>query len=91
MTYTASACPERVDLKGVKVYPFASADALIDYADSKRGILVAVNAEKMLNATDQTRDIINSNIAYCDGSEPCLPHVRKEPCPQTRLRVASFG
>ena len=54
MTYTASACPERVDLKGVKVYPFASADALIDYADSKKGILVAVNAEKILNATDQT-------------------------------------
>ncbi len=72
MTYTASACPERVDLKGVKVYPFASADALIDYADSKKGILVAVNAEKILNATDQTRDIINSNIAYCDGSGAVL-------------------
>ena len=33
---------------------------------------MAVNAEKILNATDQTRDIINSNIAYCDGSGAVL-------------------
>lgn len=54
------------------VYPFASVDALIDYADSKKGILVAVNAEKILNANEQTRGIINSNIAYCDGSGAVL-------------------
>lgn len=72
MIQSASVCPERVNLKGVMVYPFASVDALIDYADSKKGILVAVNAEKILNATEQTRDIINSNIAYCDGSGAVL-------------------
>ena len=32
-----------------------------------KGILVAINAEKILHATDQTRSIINRNIGYCDG------------------------
>ena len=34
----------------------------------KKGILVAINAEKILHATEQTRDIINRNIGYCDGA-----------------------
>ena len=59
---------KRVDLNGVKVYPFASEKELLDYVDSCPGILVAINAEKILHATDQTRAIINRNIGYCDGS-----------------------
>ena len=60
--------PQRVDLRGVKVYPFSTADALIDFADRRKGILVAINAEKIANANKNTLSIINSNIAYCDGS-----------------------
>lgn len=59
--------PERVNLRGVLVYPFRSADELIDFADRRKGILVAVNAEKILHANDKTKPIFNSNIAYCDG------------------------
>ena len=29
--------------------------------------MVAINAEKILHATEQTRSIINRNIGYCDG------------------------
>lgn len=72
MSSNDSRQPERVDLRGVKVYPFASADELIDYADSRKGILVAVNAEKILNANPVTLNIINNNIAYCDGSGAVL-------------------
>ncbi|MDO4319874.1 MAG: WecB/TagA/CpsF family glycosyltransferase [Bacteroidales bacterium] len=64
--------PERIDLRGVKVYPFGDVDSLIAYADWRKGILVAINAEKIINATDRTREIINSNIAYCDGSGAVL-------------------
>lgn len=60
--------PERVDIRGAKVYPFASADQLIDFADRNKGILVAVNAHKLLDANDVTLPIINNNIAYCDGA-----------------------
>lgn len=58
----------QVDLRGVKVYPFSRADELIDFADSRKGILVAINAEKILNANDLTKNIINNNIGYCDGA-----------------------
>ena len=30
--------------------------------------MVAINAEKILHATEQTRAIINRNIGYCDGA-----------------------
>ncbi len=63
----AVAEPRRFDLRGVKVYEFRDASHLIDYADARKGILVAVNAEKIAHSTPQTRNIINSNIAYCDG------------------------
>ena len=59
---------QRVTLKnGVMVYPFTSFDDLLDFASDKNKLLVAVNAEKILHATDQTRNIINRNIGYCDG------------------------
>lgn len=52
----------------IKVHSFASADELISYAWDRKGILVAVNAEKTVNATQQLKDIINQNIGYCDGA-----------------------
>ena len=58
----------RVILNGVKVYPFTSFDQLLTHVEREKGILVAINAEKILHATDQTREIINRNIGYCDGS-----------------------
>lgn len=57
----------RVELNGVKVHPFTSHDELLAYVSQKKGILVAINAEKILHATEQTRSIINRNIGYCDG------------------------
>ena len=58
---------ERVSLNGVKVYPFTSHEELLAFVSRHKGILVAINAEKILHATDQTRSIINRNIGYCDG------------------------
>lgn len=57
----------RVSLNGVKVYPFTSFDQLLTHVGKEKGILVAINAEKILHATVQTREIINRNIGYCDG------------------------
>lgn len=58
----------RVTLNGVKVYPFSSFEDLLSFIDSRKGILVAINAEKILHATEQTQAIINRNIGYCDGA-----------------------
>ncbi len=58
----------KVSLNGVEVFPFKSEKELLDYVDGHKGILVAINAEKILHATDRTRVIINRNIGYCDGA-----------------------
>ena len=47
---------------GVQCYAFGSFDEIIDYVEEKKGILVAINAEKILHATDETRSIINRNV-----------------------------
>lgn len=58
----------KVSLNGVEVYPFDSEQQLLTFVDEHKGILVAINAEKILHATEQTRAIINRNIGYCDGA-----------------------
>ena len=59
---------DKITLNGVTVFPFSSANELLDYIENFKGILIAVNAEKILNMTDELREIINANIGYCDGS-----------------------
>lgn len=59
---------DKVSLNGVEIFPFESEQQLLSYVDEHKGILVAINAEKILHATEQTREIINRNIGYCDGA-----------------------
>lgn len=63
---------EKVSLNGVEVFPYTSEQQLLEYVEAHKGILVAINAEKILHATEQTRAIINRNIGYCDGSGAML-------------------
>lgn len=59
---------DKVAINGVEIYPFTSEEELFEHIDRFKGILVAINAEKIINATEKTRDIINRNIGYCDGA-----------------------
>lgn len=59
---------DKVTLNGVEVMPFTSESELFDYVDNNKGILVAINAEKILHANDKTRGIINRNLGYIDGA-----------------------
>lgn len=59
---------DRIELNGMKVFPFSSPKELLAYVDGHKGILVAVNAEKVTKATDETRAIVNNNIGYADGA-----------------------
>ena len=67
----------RVELNGVKVHPFTSTSDILNYVTEHKGILVAINAEKILHATEQTRDIINRTIGYCDGYGAVMALKRK--------------
>ncbi len=59
---------ERIELNGMRVFPFRSPKDLLQYVDQHKGILVAVNAEKVSKATDETRTVVNNNIGYADGA-----------------------
>ena len=54
-------------LNGVQTFAPTSREDLIEYAFNKKQILVAVNAEKILHATPESRNIINRNLGYPDG------------------------
>lgn len=56
-----------VFINDLKIYPFASEFDLIEQIILKNGILIAINAEKIIHSTDQIRSIINRNVGYCDG------------------------
>ena len=57
----------RIKINGIQVHPFPSDSSLLEYVGEHKGILVAINAEKILHANEQMRDIVNRNIGYCDG------------------------
>ncbi|WP_372377735.1 WecB/TagA/CpsF family glycosyltransferase [Vibrio natriegens] len=54
-------------INGVSIHTPTSRKSLIDFAIKNNSILIAVNAEKILHATDESREIINRNVGYPDG------------------------
>lgn len=54
-------------LNGVMTYAPKSRKELMQYAFDNQKIMVAVNAEKILHATDDSRALINRNLGYPDG------------------------
>lgn len=58
---------ERIFIRGVGIYPFRNFVDLLDYLSDHKGILVAVNAEKLMKANNDLKELINSNIGYSDG------------------------
>lgn len=63
---------DSVYLNNIRVFPFDSFKELLEHVEKNKGILVAINAEKILHATGQTRAIINRNIGYVDGAGAML-------------------
>ncbi|WP_460217922.1 WecB/TagA/CpsF family glycosyltransferase [Psychroserpens sp. MEBiC05023] len=58
---------EAKSLNGVMTYAPSSRDELMKYAFDNHKIMVAVNAEKILHATDASRALISRNLGYPDG------------------------
>ncbi len=54
-------------INGVKVFSFSSRSELINHVATEKKSLIAINAEKLLHATQQIRGLINQNIGYSDG------------------------
>ncbi|MBN2272725.1 MAG: WecB/TagA/CpsF family glycosyltransferase [Bacteroidales bacterium] len=58
---------KRIKINGINTYSFKSREELIEYAFSEKKSLIAINAEKLLHANEQMKNIINNNIGYSDG------------------------
>lgn len=58
---------EAKSLNGVLTFAPKSRQELMQYAFDNHKIMVAVNAEKILHATDESRALINRNLGYPDG------------------------
>ena len=58
---------EAKSLNGVMTFAPKSREELMQYAFDHHKIMVAVNAEKILHATDDSRALINRNLGYPDG------------------------
>ena len=54
-------------LRGKRTYGFNSEEELIQNIEDYKGILVSVNAEKVMNPDPLIKDIINNNIGFTDG------------------------
>ncbi|SMD44630.1 UDP-N-acetyl-D-mannosaminouronate:lipid I N-acetyl-D-mannosaminouronosyltransferase [Aquiflexum balticum DSM 16537] len=54
-------------INGIEIYAPRNRNELIQFALEEKKILIAVNAEKILHSTEQTRSIINRNLGYPDG------------------------
>lgn len=56
-----------VKIMGMNVYPYLDFNTLIEDAVKAKKMLLSVNAEILLRATDNIKNIYNSNIGYPDG------------------------
>ena len=55
------------NINGIKTFSPDNEKSLINYCLNNKKIMIAINAEKILNANDRLKNIINNNIGYPDG------------------------
>jgi UDP-N-acetyl-D-mannosaminouronate:lipid I N-acetyl-D-mannosaminouronosyltransferase len=58
---------EPTTINGIYIYPFKSKIEFLEFIKDKKKILVAINAEKILNKDKRLVTIMNENIGYTDG------------------------
>lgn len=58
-----------MNINGYQIFPFKSTKGFLNYlkASDWNNILVALNAEKIINTDQDLRNLVNNNIGYPDG------------------------
>ncbi len=64
---TNSGKKEQAIINGIRVYKFDGFDDIIQYTVRNKSILVALNSDKLYYSQQKLKDIVNTNIGYCDG------------------------
>lgn len=58
---------DKVVVNGIRIFSFESKNHLLNYIGKNKNILIAANAEKIVNTDENLRAMINRHIGYCDG------------------------
>lgn len=69
---------KKAQIRNLEIYAFANKEVFLDFIKDKRKILIAMNAEKILNNDQRLHQIINNNIAYPDGVGAVMALKQKE-------------
>lgn len=56
-----------VTINQINIFPFKSKENFLNHIQDFKGILIAIGAEKLLSDNDKLIQLVNNNIAYCDG------------------------
>lgn len=76
-------------INGFRIYCFNSTVDFLEYLKDKKVILVAMNAEKILNNNVELKKLINNNLGYPDGSGAVMA-LRKKGHTVVKIAGASF-
>ncbi len=74
---TSSIPTPSVTIGGLRVFAFDSVESLIAAVTDRSTALVALNAEKLADAPEDVRRLVNENVGYADGSGAVLAMRRK--------------
>lgn len=69
---------KKAKIRDIQIYAFLNKKVFLDYIEDKKKILIAMNAEKILNNDQKLKKIINTNIAYADGIGAVMALRQKE-------------
>jgi UDP-N-acetyl-D-mannosaminouronate:lipid I N-acetyl-D-mannosaminouronosyltransferase len=78
-------------LKGIKTYAPNSKYEFMRYVLNSKQILVAVNAEKIMKSSIETKAIINRNLGYPDGIGAVWALKRKGHKELLKLQGVNYG
>lgn len=76
-------------INGLKIHAFKDKQDFLQYIEDKKTILIAINAEKIMNKNEQLTKIINDNIGYTDGVGAVM-FVREKRLNSTKIAGAEF-
>lgn len=58
---------EHRKINGIRTYTFSSWEDILNHLEKNPSIYVAINAEKIVSASEKLKALINRNTGYCDG------------------------
>ena len=79
----------KVKVRNINIYEFIDKNHLLNFIRDKKNILIAINAEKILNEDTKLHTIINNNIGYTDGSGAVMA-LKQKGLSATKISGAEF-